>query len=115
MEIIKDNMETIMAEMRYEFVNKDEFPDAQSNRLYNYWYFLEEYQNQLTEVKKIPLEIVLYSKYYWFSRLAERCYEVSGRHDAGMADWQDRILYEIDYSVKDPDWNFVEKLDRNMI
>ncbi len=115
MEIIKGNIETLMVEMQYEFVNKDEFSDPQSNRLYNNWRFLEEYRSQLTDVKKIPLEIVLYSKYYWFSRLVERCREVSGRRDGGMEDWQDRILYEIDYSVKDPDWNFVEKLYYNMI
>lgn len=101
MVIIKDNIESLMSEMQYEFVDKDEFPDPQSNRLYNYWCFLEEYRSQLTDIKKIPLEIVLYSKYYWFSRLVERCREVSDRRDGGMEDWQSRILYEINDTAKD--------------
>ena len=112
MEIIKSNIEAMMKEMNY--VYEDEYSDDQLNSLLNYIFFLEKYEEKIMGTKKISLEIILYSKYYWFSRLLDRHHEVYGP-DAGMEQQQFQMLEEIDHRVEDVDWEFVEKLDKGNV
>lgn len=105
MEIIKENIEKVLSEAGY--VYKEKYPDSQLNHLYNYWYFLQEYETELAAAK--TLEVVIYSKLYWFSRLADRFYEVYG-FDAGIEQQQGLILEEMDWKIDHIDWNLVESL-----
>lgn len=105
MEIIKDNIEEVLMEADYVHIEK--FSDKQLNLLYNYWYFLSEYEEYLKVSKNISLEICLYSKFYWFSRLADRFYEVYG-FDAGIDQQQFKMIEEMDQRIDNVDWNLVE-------
>lgn len=44
MEIVRKNIEKVLSEMGY--VYKEKYPDSQLNLLYNYWYFLQEYEKE---------------------------------------------------------------------
>ena len=111
MEIIKNNIDEMMREMNY--VYRDKYPDNQLNSLYNKFIFLDEYENKIKGIKNTSLKMILYSKYYWFSRLADKFHEVYG-FDAGIDQHQSKILDEIDQRLENIDWNvewdFVEKL-----
>ena len=107
MEIVMENIEKVMSEAGY--VYKEKYPDSQLNLLYNYWYFLQEHEKELVVTKNISLEIIIYSKYYWFSRLAEQFFEVFG-FDAGIEQQQFKIIEEMDSRIANVDWNFVERL-----
>lgn len=113
MEIIKNNIEEMMKEMNYVY-KEDRYPDDQLNSLYNYYIFLNEYEDKIIGTKKASLEIILYSKYYWFSRLVDRCHEIYGS-DVGTDQQQYMMLEEIDHRVEDVDWEFVEKLDNGKV
>lgn len=76
--------------------------------------FFYEYEEELKAARSICLETILYSKYYWFSRLAERFYEVYG-FDAGIEQQQSMILEEIDQRLDNVDWNYVETLAHEKI
>lgn len=108
MEIVKENIEKVLSEMGY--VYKEKYPDSQLNLLYNYWHFLQEYEKELAVTKNKSLEIIIYSKYYWFSRLADRFFEVYG-FDAGIEQQQFKIVEEMDQRIDNVDWNFVERLN----
>lgn len=107
MEIIKDNIDEVLVEAGYEYIEK--YPDSQLNSFYNYWYFLDEYEKELYTTKNISLDVILYSKYYWLSRLADQFHEVYG-FDAGVEQQQFKIMEELDQRIDNVDWNFVEKL-----
>ena len=105
-QIIHD-IEKIMMESNYIF--KEKYPDNPLNSFYNYWYFLNEYEEELIETQNASLEAILYSKYYWFSRLTDRFYEVYG-FDAGIDQQQSMIIDEMDQRLDHVDWDFVETL-----
>ena len=47
----------------------------------------------LIEIRKKPLEVVLYSKYYWLMRYVKKYNEVNG-YDAGMEQQQFKLIEE---------------------
>ena len=107
MKIIKDTIEKLLQETDY--IYQEEYEDEELNSCYNYWYFLEKNEEELRRTKNIPLETILYSKYYWFSRLVDGSHQVYGPN-VGMDQQLDMILDEIDQRLTDIDWEFVEKL-----
>lgn len=56
---------------------------------------MNEHEAELKVAKDITLETILYSKYYWFSRLADRFHVVFG-FDAGIDQQQFMIVKEIE-------------------
>ena len=107
MKILKDNIEKVLIEAHY--VYKEKYPYNQLNCFYNYWYFLNEHEEELKVAKDITLETILYSKYYWFSRLTDRFHEVFG-FDAGIDQQQFMIVEEMEQRLDNVDWNFIEML-----
>ena len=107
MKILKDNIEKVLMEVHY--VYKEKYPDDQLNCFYNYWNFLNEHEEELIAVKDITLETILYSKFYWFSRLTDRFHEVFG-FDAGIDQQQSMIIDEIDQRLDHVDWGYIEIL-----
>lgn len=107
MEIIKDNVEKVLTEANY--VYKVKYPDNPLNSFYNYCCFLNEHEEELRVRKNISLETILYSKYYWFSRLTDRFHEIYGS-DAGIEQQQFKLVEEMDQRLEHVDWKFVEML-----
>ena len=107
MEIIKDNIENVLIASNYVF--KEKYPDNPLNSFYNYWNFLNEYEEELIDAQNASLESILYSKYYWFSRLTDRFHEIYG-FDAGIDQQQSMIIDEMDQRLDHVDWDFVEIL-----
>lgn len=112
MEIIKSNIEEMMKEMNY--VYEEEYSDNWLNNIYNYCQFMDKYENKIIVEEKASLEIILYSKYYWFSRFVDRYREIYGVN-GGIEQEQFKIVEEIDHRVEDVDWEFVEKLDNGKV
>lgn len=112
MEILVKNIEQLLSEMNY--VYKQKFLDKQLNSYYNYWNCLNEKEENLLSKKEVLLETILYSKYYWFSRLADRFHEIYG-FDAGIDQQQHMIVEEMDQKLESIDWDFVEKLHSGKI
>lgn len=108
MEIIKHNIEEVLMASNYVF--KEKYQDNPLNGFYNFCYFLHKYEEELIETKNVSLDTVLYSKYYWFSRLRDRFHEVYGS-DAGIDQQQFMILEEMDQRLDHIDWDFVEILN----
>ena len=109
MEMIKENIEKALMALNYVF--KEKYPDNPLNNFYNYWHFLNEGEEELIETQNASLETILYSKYYWFSRLTDRFHEIYG-FDAGIDQQQSMIIEEMDQRLDHVDWDFVETLHR---
>ena len=109
-EILKSEIEKLLSNINY--IYNEKFPDKQLNTLYNYWNILNKYEKDFEEEKQISLETILYSKYYWFSRLADRFYEIYG-FDAGIDQQKFMIVEEIDQRLENIDWDFVEIIGKS--
>lgn len=107
MEIIKDNIEEVLKETSYVYQKR--YLDDKLNCLYNYWYFFDRYAEEQKDIRDMRIETILYSKYFWFSRFAERFYEVFG-FDAGIEQQQFMIVDEIEQRLDNVDWNYVQRL-----
>ncbi|MBQ7774871.1 MAG: hypothetical protein IJ379_03030 [Lachnospiraceae bacterium] len=107
MQLITDHIEKLLTELNHTYI--ENFPDKQLNCLYNYWHFLQEQEEEIISAKDVSLEVVLYSKYYWFSRLTDRFHEVYGT-DAGIDQQQFMIMEELDQRLEQVDWELVEGL-----
>lgn len=85
-------MENLLQQTNYPMKNK--YNDAESNRLLNYWLLLDERGSLIQDLTGESLETVLYSKYYWSSRLIDRYTSLYGS-DSGLEQCRYKILDEI--------------------
>lgn len=82
-------MENLLQQTNYPLNNK--YDDAESNRLLNYWLLLDERGSVIQDLTGVSLETILYSKYYWSSRLIDRSTSLYGS-DAGLEQSRYKIL-----------------------
>ena len=61
-----------------------------------------------------PLEVVLYSKYYWLMRYVKKYNEVNG-YDAGMEQQQFKLIEELEQRLGDVDWDLLQRIDDDMV
>lgn len=104
-------MENLLQQTNYPMENK--YDDAESNRLLNYWLLLDERGNLIQDLTGESLETILYSKYYWSSRLIDRSTSLYGS-DAGLEQSRYKILDEMDREFHGAiDWEVIERLEKD--
>lgn len=109
--LLKETMENLLQQTNYPMKNK--YDDAESNRLLNYWLLLDKRESLIQDLTWESLETVLYSKYYWSSRLIDRYTSLYGS-DAGMEQCRYKILDEMDREFHGAiDWEVVERLEKD--
>lgn len=101
-------MENLLQQTNYPMKNK--YDDAESNRLLNYWLLLDERGSVIQDLTGESLETILYSKYYWSSRLIDRFVW----SDAGLEQSRYKILDEMDREFHGAiDWEVIERLEKD--
>lgn len=108
MEIVKYNIEKIMAEIEYKYIQK--YSDNQLNSFFNYWNVFDEKEKEIQELKRLSLETILYSKYYWCTQYKNRYNEIYGR-DVGIEQQQYKIIEEIEQKQISINWQLLQMID----
>ena len=89
--------------------------DERINQYGAYWNVLDQNEDEISSRLGVPLESILYSKYYWCTKYKERYNQLYG-FDAGLEDQQCNMLPEIQYKLgENTDWDLLEKIDSNKI
>lgn len=108
--LLKETMENLL--QRTSCPLKNEYDDAELNKLLNYWIVLDANRIAVQELTGESAETILYSKYYWSSRFVERYQALYGT-DAGMEQMRFKILEEMDQEFDDGiDWEYVQRLEK---
>ena len=89
---------------------KKKYDNEELEQFFHYWNFLEERESFVTEFMNEPLDVILYSKYYWYSKLKNKYVELYG-FDAGMEQIQYKIIEEMEQRLDEVDWNGNQKID----
>lgn len=111
MKILKENIDELLVKTKH--IVQKQYNDIKLNIFLNYWIFFDEKETMIQELTNEPLEVILYSKYYWCSRYKDRYTELYG-HDAGIEQQQYKIIEELEQKVAyDIDWNFIQFLEEN--
>ena len=109
MKIAKEELKKLISEANYQ--EKAEYEDRNLNDLYNCWCFFEEKEFELQKLKNIPIDSILYSKYYWCTRYKDR-YERLYGFDAGVEQQQYKIIEELQLRLTENiDWNLLKKTE----
>ena len=108
MEIINSTIEEIIGKVGY--VCKEKYSDKQLNIWFNYWYFWDEKEKEITERLGVSLEVVLYSKYYWCTQFKNRFNELYGI-DVAIDQQQYKIIEEMDRRINDVNWGFIQMIE----
>jgi len=110
MNLLIDEMPTFIIESDYK--SEDKYNDIELNRYYNYYEFICNKEQELLDTFNMCYEDILYSKYYWFSKLKNR-YELVLHKDVGIDQYQYKILEEIELNVESVvDWELIQKLEK---
>lgn len=110
MEIIRDNVDKLIDKTDYEY--KNEFSDKKVNTFFNYWLFFDQKESEIVKMLGIPLDVVVYSKWYWSERYRVSYEELYNEEIPG--DLEDYIfkftLENIEHKLEDPDWYGMESI-----
>lgn len=109
MKILKEEIKKLFSEVNYQ--EKSEYEDKDLNDLYNYWCFFEEKGLEIQKLKNIPIDSILYSKYYWCTKY-KHIYERLYGFDAGLEQQQYKIIEELQLRLTENiDWNLLKKTE----
>lgn len=107
----KETMESLIQKTHFPLKNK--YRDASLNKLLNYWLFLDEQGTSIQKLTGESIENVLYSKYYWSARYKDLYLKLYGE-DAGLEQYQHKILEELDYTLNGGiDWELIQTLEQD--
>ena len=110
MEIIRNNIDELIDKLGYKY--KNEYSNEKVNTLFNYWMFFDENGEEIIELLNLPLDVFLYSKWYWSERYLV-CYEEEYGEEI-PADWgqyQFESTYEsFEHWIESPDWEGIEAI-----
>lgn len=110
MEIIRHNVDKLIDKTDYEY--KNEFSDEKVNAFFNYWLFFDQKESEIVELLGIPLDVAVYSKWYWSERYRVSYEELYDEEIPG--DLEDYIfkftLENIEHKLEDPDWYGMESI-----
>ncbi len=113
MNLLKENIEDLM--IKANFMLKENYKETKLNKLLTYWMFFEENEQIIQEITNEPLEVILYSKFYWcvqFKKLYEKLYN----RDVGIEQQQFQIIEELDTRLcGNVDWNLLQKIEKENI
>lgn len=111
--IEKINRNIDMMEEKEQYIYKTEQKDFNLNCILNHYMFLENNEKTIMESADVSLEVLLYCKYYWFTRYIELYTEKYGE-DVGMAEQQYKLLEELDQRLSDSiDWDIIKMLEEH--
>lgn len=119
MKVIKDDIEKLMVETGYDYLNYDylkNYSDEQLNTFLIYWMFFDEKTEEIMELLDITYGTILYSRFYWSEKYMLRLEELGEGQppnlgDLDIYDYQFRTVYEaIDHELPVTDWDEVMQI-----
>lgn len=109
MKILKKEIEKLIK--RSSYTKKKQFEDTNLNDFLNYWIFFEEYEPLIKELTNEPIEVILYSKYYWCSKYKNLYTKLYGK-DVGLEQQQYKLVEELDQRLdEDIDWECLQLIE----
>jgi len=110
MEIIRNNIDELIDKIGYEYRN--EFSNEKVNAFFNYWLFFDQKELEIVKLLGIPLDVAVYSKWYWSERYRASYEELYDEEIPG--DIEDYIfkftIENIEHKLEDPDWYGMEEI-----
>lgn len=112
MKLILDGMDELIASVGYCAESK--YENEVLNTIYNYCFTFFTKEAEVIILTGKPLEVILYSKYYWLMRYVKKYKEVNG-YDAGMEQQQFKLIEELEQRLGDVDWDLLQRIDDDMV
>ncbi len=111
MKLLLDNMDELSAKIGY--CAKREYENQILNSIYNYCLLFFCKETEVIILTKEPLEVILYSKYYWFTQYMKKHNEING-YDAGIEQQKLKLIEELEQRLENVDWDLLQKIDDMM-
>ena len=108
LESFNDEIESLKNRFRYEA--EDTYPEKDLNMALNNWIFLDKFETELCEDMYFSLDVILYSKYYWFTQFKNKNDELYGV-DAGLNQHQFKIIEYMTSCLDYVDWDFIKNIE----
>lgn len=112
MKLLLDDMDELIASAGYCAERK--YENEVLNTIYNYCFVFFTKEAEVITLTGQPLEVVLYSKYYWLTRYVKKYNEVNG-YDAGIEQQQFKLIEELEQRLGDVDWDLLQRIDEDMV
>ncbi|MCI9007945.1 MAG: hypothetical protein HFI13_07530 [Lachnospiraceae bacterium] len=111
MKLLLDNMDELSAKIGY--CAKREYENQILNSIYNYCLLFFCKETEVIILTREPLEVILYSKYYWFTQYMKKHNEING-YDAGIEQQKLKLIEELEQRLENVDWDLLQKIDDMM-
>lgn len=111
MKLLLDNMDELSAKIGY--CAKREYENQILNSIYNYCLLFFCKETEVIVLTREPLEVILYSKYYWFTQYMKKHNEING-YDAGIEQQKLKLIEELEQRLENVDWDLLQKIDDMM-
>ncbi len=92
---------------------KREYENQILNSIYNYCLLFFCKETEVIILTREPLEVILYSKYYWFTQYMKKHNEING-YDAGIEQQKLKLIEELEQRLENVDWDLLQKIDDMM-
>ena len=112
MKLLLNNMDELLANTGY--CSKREYENPYLNSIYNYCLLYFSKEAEIMAFTGESLEVVLYSKYYWFTQYMKKYNETQG-YDAGIEQQQFKLIEELDQRLENVDWELLHRIDEDMV
>ena len=112
MKLLLDNIDELSADTGY--CSKIEYENPYLNSIYNYCLLFFSKEAEIMAFTGESLEVVLYSKYYWFTQYMKKYNETQG-YDAGIEQQQFKLIEELDQRLENVDWELLHRIDEDML
>ena len=111
MKLLLDNMDELSAKIGY--CAKREYENQILNSIYNYCLLFFCKETEVIILTREPLEVILYSKYYWFTQYMKKHNEING-YDAGIEQQKLKLIEELEQRLENVDLDLLQKIDDMM-
>lgn len=108
MELILENMDELLAKTGYCI--KREYENQFLNSLYNYCLLFFCKESEIIALTREPLEVILYSKYFWLTQYMKKYNEING-YDAGLRQQRFKLIEELGQRLENVDWDLLQKIN----
>lgn len=111
MKLLLNNVDELLSKTGYCI--KREYEDQILNSIYNYCLLFFCKETEVIALTGEPLEVILYSKYYWFTQYMKKHNEING-YDAGIEQQRFKLIEELDQRLENVDWVLLQKTEDMM-
>lgn len=106
--LLLNNMDELLTKSGYCI--KRYYNNQFLNCLHNYCSMFFCKETNIIALTGAPLEVILYSKYFWLTQYMKKYNEIYG-YDAGIEQQKFELIEELENRLGNVDWDLLQKID----